>query len=69
MPESDPHELAGELERETARLEHEIERLGDEVSSARDDWEQKRSDTAIPGAPPTERPEGDEDPDASQTPG
>jgi predicted nuclease with TOPRIM domain len=54
MTESDPQELADQLEQETARLQDEIERLGDEVSSTREDWEQKRSDAAVPGAPPAD---------------
>ena len=54
MPESDPHELAEQLEQETTRLEKESERLSDDVSSVREDWEHKRSDDAVPGAPPSE---------------
>ncbi|HEY1524558.1 MAG TPA: hypothetical protein VGF70_16235 [Solirubrobacteraceae bacterium] len=55
MAESDPHELADQLQQETERLQQEIERLGDDVSSTREDWEHKRSDTGIPGAAPADQ--------------
>jgi len=57
MPESDPQKLADQLEQEADRLQKETERLGEDVSSARQDWEHKRSDPAVPGAPPDDRPD------------
>ena len=35
------------------------EQLGEEISDAREDWERKKSDDSVPGAPP---PDGDEPP-------
>jgi hypothetical protein len=67
MAESDPDELADQLEQETARLQKEIERLGDEVSSAREDWVHKRSDDGVPGAPSADRPEDDDRPPPPQS--
>lgn len=54
MSETDPHELADALEREADVLEQQSERLGHEVSQAREDWQRKRADDAVPGAPPPE---------------
>lgn len=54
MSESDPHELADQLEHEADRLQHEGERLGEELASTREEWEHKRADPGVPGAPPLE---------------
>jgi hypothetical protein len=51
---TDPEELIQRLEREIERLQVESGRLGDEASDARKDWERKRSDPSVPGAPPAE---------------
>lgn len=50
----DPDRLADELERETRRLERESDRIDDEIADVRQDWERKRADEAVPGAPPPE---------------
>ena len=55
MSESDPHELADQLEHEADRLQHEGERLGEELASTREEWEHKRADPGVPGAPPRPR--------------
>lgn len=64
MAESDPHELADQLQHEADRLAHEGERLGDELASTREDWEHKRADPAVPGAAPIERPDDEEQPES-----
>jgi hypothetical protein len=42
------------LERELDDMEERSERLGEEISDAREDWEAKRRDETIPGAPAPE---------------
>ncbi len=54
MTDSDPRRLADELEREADGLEQQNEQLGDRVQSVRQDWERKRNDPNVPGAPPAE---------------
>jgi hypothetical protein len=57
VTEREEHEkLADELEQESDRLERRSDELGDEISDTRDDWQRKRNDDGVPGAPP---PEGD----------
>ena len=53
MSTSEDHEgLARELEREADRLQAQQERLADEIKDVRSDWEAKRQDEGVPGAPP-----------------
>lgn len=52
-------ERADELERELDEMEERSERLDDEVSDAREDWERKKGDPSVPGAP--EDPESDDE--------
>jgi hypothetical protein len=53
MSTSEDHEgLANELERESDALKRENDKLGQDIADARDDWESKRNDPSIPGAPP-----------------
>ncbi len=61
MTEQDPHELAEHLERETDDLERQGDQVKNQVKETREDWERKRRDENVPGAPP---PEGSEDEDA-----
>jgi hypothetical protein len=62
MPEQeDPHKLADPLEREADRLERESDELGEKLEATRQDWEHKRTDESVPGAPP---PDGQEQPRA-----
>jgi chromosome segregation ATPase len=44
--------LADELADEADKLERENKRLQEEISDARQDWERKRADPGVPGAPP-----------------
>jgi hypothetical protein len=59
----DHEQLADEMEQEGDRMEQRSAELGDEIADVRDDWERKRSDEGVPGAPP---PEGDESGESEQ---
>ena len=50
----DPGALADEMEGEADRLEDRSKELGEDVDEVRKDWERKRSDQAVPGAPPAD---------------
>lgn len=43
-------ERAQELEFELAELEERSDSLAEDVEAAKDDWEQKKQDSAVPGA-------------------
>lgn len=58
MDERDPHELSQALERETDALGRQGEEVQGAVEETRADWERKRQDDDVPGAPPPES-EGD----------
>lgn len=62
MDATDPEELAQQLDLEAQDMRGQSERLGQEVSQAREDWEHKRADPNVPGAPPAENPQEDEQP-------
>jgi hypothetical protein len=53
--------LADELGADADKLEQENKRLEKEISDVRQDWERKRADAGVPGAPP---PDADSDRDA-----
>ena len=60
--ERELEELTDELESEAERLEKHGEEVGAHLDEAREDWERKRADGAVPGAnPPT--PEGTDFPE------
>jgi hypothetical protein len=63
MSTSEDHEgLANELEREADALKRENEKLSQDIADAKDDWQSKRNDPSVPGAPaPPEREEDDGD--------
>jgi hypothetical protein len=44
--------LADDLSDDADRLEQDSERLGEEIAEVRQDWERKRADEGVPGAPP-----------------
>ncbi len=48
----DHEKLANELDRDADGLEEKVEALDQHVKEARSDWEAKRADSAVPGAPP-----------------
>jgi hypothetical protein len=58
MTETDPGELADHLEEEADDLEQRSKKLEEKTEDVAQDWERKRSDEGVPGAPP---PAGDED--------
>src|SRR5690349_656484 len=58
----DPDKLADELEHEAAQLQEQSEKLHGDVAHVREDWERKRRDQNVPGAPePTDPGEGSPD--------
>ncbi len=52
MTEADPDQRADELEHEADELEQRSELLAAETKEVRQDWERKRDDPNVPGAPP-----------------
>lgn len=54
MGESDHEEIAEQLDGQSDALEHHVRELQDEIDRAKADWDRKRSDPAVPGAPPPE---------------
>jgi hypothetical protein len=63
MSENDPFELADQHEREADRLARRSHELAEDVAGTREDWERKRADDAVPGAPPREdEAEGEQQP-------
>ncbi len=61
----DHKELADEMEREGDQMEQRSAELGDEIKEVRDDWQRKRADESVPGAPPPGADESDT-PDESE---
>jgi hypothetical protein len=59
MVENDPGKLADHLEDQADDLEQRGEKLEEETKDVAQEWERKRSDPSVPGAPP--RPEDEED--------
>jgi hypothetical protein len=68
VPETDHERLADKLEEELRKLERHSEEVEREVKEARDDWERKRADPGVPGAPAPAR-EQDETSAPEETPG
>jgi uncharacterized protein YukE len=46
--------LADQMKQEGDEMERRSAELGDEISDVRDDWQRKRADEGVPGAPPPE---------------
>ena len=57
MSEQDPGELAKELEQQADHLERHSDEVQEHLGDAREDWQRKRRDENVPGAPP---PDADE---------
>lgn len=60
MSEEDPEKLAAELDAEAEDMQRRNDRLGDEVAQTREDWERKRLDPSVPGAPPPDEERSDQ---------
>jgi len=58
--QEDPGELANELEQQTDHLKRYSDEVQQNLEDARDDWQRKRQDENVPGAPP---PDPDEEPE------
>jgi hypothetical protein len=58
MAETDPGKLADHLEDEADDLEQRSKKLQEQTDDVAQEWERKRSDPGVPGAP---APEGEED--------
>lgn len=50
--ERDPDRLADELAGEADHMQQRSEELQERITGVRDDWERKRADEGVPGAPP-----------------
>jgi hypothetical protein len=62
MAETDPGELADHLEDEADDLERRSQELEEKTDDVSQDWQRKRSDPSVPGAPePHEDDDEDED--------
>jgi hypothetical protein len=60
MAERNPEELADRLESEADDMEQRSRKLGEETRDVAQEWERKRSDPSVPGAPPPPGEEGEE---------
>jgi hypothetical protein len=61
MAEKDPGKLADHLEEEADDLEQRSEKLKEQTKDVAQEWERKRADPGVPGAPPPEDEDGGED--------
>ncbi len=52
MEETDHDALADQLEAEADKLQQHSDEIGHGVKDAREDWQRKRADPGVPGAPP-----------------
>ena len=48
---TDHNERAKDLDRELDEMEERSDELGAEIDDAREDWERKKADPSVPGAP------------------
>ena len=62
--ETDPFALSDAREREVDRLEERSHELEGEVKRTREEWERKRADDSVPGAPPRDEPEQEAEPES-----
>jgi hypothetical protein len=52
---------AEDLEQELDKMQERTDRLEGEIDEARDDWERKKADPAVPGAQPDDQDHGDDE--------
>lgn len=62
MVEKDPDKLADDLEEQADDLQERSENLKERTEDVAQDWERKRSDPNVPGAPPRDEDEEDAPP-------
>ena len=62
MAETDPDGLADHFEEEADELEQRSKKLEEETDDVAQDWERKRADESVPGAPPRTEQEDDSPP-------
>lgn len=62
MDEKDPGKLADHLEQEADELEQRSDKLEEETEDVAQEWERKRADPNVPGAPPRDEDEPDAPP-------
>ncbi|HJS93457.1 MAG TPA: hypothetical protein VJ741_04275 [Solirubrobacteraceae bacterium] len=62
MADKEPGKLADDLQDEADELEQRSEKLKEETKNVAQEWERKRSDPNVPGAPPRDEDEQDEPP-------
>ena len=60
MTDTDPQRLADELENEADELEQQSRKLGAETDEVAQEWESKRADPKVPGAPPPAKDDEDQ---------
>lgn len=60
MTEDDPQKLSQAFDRETDELERQGQEVKGEIEGTREDWERKRRDENVPGAPPPQGEESDD---------
>jgi hypothetical protein len=65
-PDTDPEQLADELDEQADELQDHSEHLEEKVIEVRREWDQKRSDPSVPGANPPERDEAEEETESQQ---
>jgi hypothetical protein len=58
--------LADQMQQEGDEMKQRSAELGDEISDVRDDWQRKRADEGVPGAPPPEESDESEDSENSE---
>jgi hypothetical protein len=52
VTDPDPHKLTDALEQAARELERDSSELQEQIDDARADWQRKRADEGVPGAPP-----------------
>jgi len=57
MAETDPEKLADHLDEEADKLEQRSDELEEQTKDVAQDWEHKRADPGVPGAPPRDEDE------------
>ena len=66
MKDESPQDAEAAVERAEQRMEHDVEdlarrneQLGEQIDETRRDWERKREDSQVPGAPPADPEDAD----------